>query len=396
MTKRSFSRDSAGAFAIVAALAPLFVGCLETSFDAAPRATPSAVAPAVTFDAVKGWIEEGSVGSVGELLSRLPESFRSRYVLMFRSRSLQPASFESPRAILYGSDAKFVLAFSGAHDALGSNVVETMQFDDETDRFRFREITFSPLDETGGQGKAVVSEVNPEQCVVCHGAPARPLWDAYPSWPGAYGEHEHQPLGALERKGLDGFLRNRMGSPRYLSLLGAESLAKTEVSAAESIENTYEGLANRPSSNAWFGLLLSRLNFRAIARQVAETREFSRYAYSLLAALERQCGDVSLLLPPDAPSSSEDGTGSSVAAEDALSRFRRVVEVSLGLSTRGWTLTLEKDSPDFTTIRPTVGTLEVALLDVVSKTDPRVRSLYAVRGQSDEYCSYLMKRRAVR
>jgi hypothetical protein len=308
---------------------------------------------------------------------------------MFRSRSLQSASYESPRAILYGSDARFIVTFNGAGSLSGSDRVETMEFDEKTETFHFREIAFPPA---GEGGEVSISGDNPYRCSECHGSPARPIWDAYPTWPGAYGEHEHEAPGPVEREGLAAFLKVQAASPRYRNLVGAQALAKTDVSAARSIENTYEGVFDRPSSNAWFGLLLNRLNFRSIAGEVTSAPGFPRYAYGLLAALDPQCGDASSVVPHGSSSRPDAALATSSVTAEALSRFRFVVEEGLGLSTAGWSLAREKGTFDFATVRPTVVPLEVALLDVVSRKDRDVRALFATRGQSDAYCSYLMTR----
>jgi hypothetical protein len=310
---------------------------------------------------------------------------------MFRSRSPEPASYESPRAILYGEYARFVVAFNGAGSPSSSDLLETMEFDEQTETFHFREIVFPPA---GMGAEITISDDTPDRCSACHGSPARPIWDAYPSWPGAYGEHEHEAPGPLERAGLAAFLTIQPTSPRYQNLFGAEALAKTDLSTARSIENAYEGVLDRPSSNAWFGLLLARLNFRSIAREVTSAPDFPRYAYTLLAALDPQCGDVSSLVSHN-PAARFDGSASSYATGEALWRFRRVVEEDLGLSTARWPLAREKGAHDFATVRPTVVPLETALLDAVSRRDRDVRTLFGARGQSDAYCSYLMKRRAV-
>src|SRR3984893_13294118 len=115
-----------------------------------------------SFDSLSQVIAAQRVGSVEELLGVLPGALRTHSSFVFSSRSLQDASFEHPRAVLFGSNAQLILTFNGDPSQHGFEAVETMQFDAHADRFIFREITFS-LDQT--QPAARISEPNPARCV---------------------------------------------------------------------------------------------------------------------------------------------------------------------------------------------------------------------------------------
>src|SRR5258708_26724816 len=141
-------------------------------------------AASLDFASLQRLISQGDIGSVEELIAALPASERSRYALVFESRSLQGASFENPRAILFGPDARLILTFNGGARQRGLRSVETMEFDEGTREFRLRELLF-PERAAGAVG-VVISEPNPQRCARCHGTPAPPLWDSFPPWPGAY------------------------------------------------------------------------------------------------------------------------------------------------------------------------------------------------------------------
>src|SRR6202047_15762 len=115
------------------------------------------------FESLTQVIAAQHVGSVEELIAALPEDLRTHYSLVFSSRSLQDASFEHPRAVLFGSNAQLILAFNGDPSQHGFEAVEPMEFDSHTNRFIFREITFSS-DKT--QPAARISDPNPARCVV--------------------------------------------------------------------------------------------------------------------------------------------------------------------------------------------------------------------------------------
>ncbi len=108
------------------------------------------------------------------------------YLLSFRSRSLQSATPQSPRAILFSPAADFVASFNG-HSALrGSRNIEVIRFNHSTERFEFREITFDL------KNRPTVSEENPRKCLECHQSftradvDPRPNWEPYFMWPGFF------------------------------------------------------------------------------------------------------------------------------------------------------------------------------------------------------------------
>ena len=84
-------------------------------------------------DAVKEILTSGEVRSVESFLEFLSQSkykeFLENYVLMFHSRSLQSASFENPRAIMFSPEDEFVIAFNGDSSQDNGNQLEMMEFD---------------------------------------------------------------------------------------------------------------------------------------------------------------------------------------------------------------------------------------------------------------------------
>src|SRR5436190_1460610 len=169
-------------------------------------AAPPGQAAGFDFASLQSLLSHQDIGSVEELIAALPAAQRNRYALVFESRSLQGASPENPRVILYGPDARFIVTFSGSPAQRGFRVVETMEFDDDSKEFRLRELLFP--ERAAGPDKVVVSEVNPQRCTRCHGAPPRPVWDTFPLWPGAYGERYRATLSARQRPGLERFARD--------------------------------------------------------------------------------------------------------------------------------------------------------------------------------------------
>jgi len=144
----------------------------------------------LNFEVLVELIKDKQLASVEQTLKELkayyPNYFET-YILMYKSRSLQDASFENPRALLFDRSAQFVFSFNGNPSQKGYNRLEIMQFRENEDRFEFREIAFN-------DGEVVeISEANPRKCMVCHQSTTRknidprPNWEPYNTWPGAYG-----------------------------------------------------------------------------------------------------------------------------------------------------------------------------------------------------------------
>lgn len=371
---------------------------------------------APAFPALTGLIGEEPVHSAEDLLARLPETFRSRYVLVFNSRSLQGASFENPRVILFSADARLVLTFNGAPSQRGYAAIETMEFDPAASQFVLRELAFSAT--AAGRSEMQVSQPNPSKCLVCHGNPARPLWDSFPSWPGVYGENYQAPLSREEREGLDAFSTHQAQDPRYRYLADFRRYAAPET-FHESNTQRYQGIEEEPP-NSVLTTLLQRQNLQAIATSLQQSPRFLAYRYALLASLDRGCGDPSGYVPAAlrrayaaSPADLEADARAKTRVEEAakerrllsgnhavhaepesLDRFRYLAELGLGMPAGQWTLALEKDTFDFTMRGPAGSVLEQALAPTLLQEDAAFGELFEARGVTDDgkYCAYLKRR----
>jgi protein SCO1/2 len=383
--------------------------------------TAPAYAGGFDFAALQSLLQRGNAAGVDELIAALPFTLRSRYTLVFDSRSLQGATFRDPRVILYGPDAHLVVTFNGDSSQRGFQTVETMEFEPETREFRFRELQFP---QHGSGSTAVsVSEVNPERCARCHGTPARPLWDTHPLWPGAYGEHYGGGLSAAESAGLTSFLAQQPQHPRYRNLLNIKRFAEP-ATFRETAARRYSGTQEEPP-NAELANLLTQLQFQSITRNLARQARFPLFQYALLGISENACGPVEDFYPSalwraqrsrfqefarattvanSRQSQLKDlravidmqrhAAGQSTAAADNLAGLRYVTETGLGISTRGWSLALEAGTYDFTLSPFAMVNVRDALLAEVASHDERVRelSLYATSSDGDRYCNYLKRR----
>ena len=234
---------------------------------------------AATFEDLQEKITRCQIQSVEQFLPFLSEAHLSHYVLMHHSRSLQGATANAPRAILYGKDAKLIIAVTGATTgvAIGdphktrANHLEVLAFRDATQRFEARDVEFPKAGES--IHSVQFSDANPPLCLACHREDPRPNWEAYPLWPGAFGgeddsvfrnEQNGKNLHSQDAKSFQRFLRNgkKKGPYRFLSDLPAAGLPNTE-----------------------FGSLAQSLNLKRIARKLAEAPALKKYRYMLLGAV---------------------------------------------------------------------------------------------------------------
>ncbi|MCI0604299.1 hypothetical protein L0156_14975 [bacterium] len=149
----------------------MFFACaiLMYAFVSAAGESCKPIEAPLTFHKIEAALEECKIHHIEELLPLLPAAFRSRYVLVHASRSLQGATGMFPRVILFGLDARLILAFAGSPDLEGYDSLETIEFDDEKKRFNFRRITFSSETHSSKTPvKPQISEPNPERCKMCH------------------------------------------------------------------------------------------------------------------------------------------------------------------------------------------------------------------------------------
>lgn len=161
----------------------------------------------LTFSKFLGLIVASKVKDVDHALPVLSAQYKKYmyyHTLMYSSFSIQGSSFEQPRAIVYGPEAKFIFTFNGKNSQAGGNELESVEFDEAQKKFLFREIIFKSskfdisdigltADEIDFQNETLlVSKANPQKCLQCHGQNASPIWQAYFNWPGAFGSNDDQ------------------------------------------------------------------------------------------------------------------------------------------------------------------------------------------------------------
>jgi hypothetical protein len=386
----------------------------KTCLCLALLAASGACAADFNLDALIAIIRSRDVRSVEQTLALLPPELRDSYTLAFASRSLQDATPSAPRAILFGRDARLVVSFNGDSGTRGYDALEAMQFDERSNSFHFREVTFPST----GEG-ALVSEDNPARCAACHGRPARPIWDSPPSWPGIYGERYRTGLSKTESAGMTAFLARQPNDPRYRYLIGARRFGEraTYVTSAHALYNG-DGF---DSPNAHLSKLLATMNARSLVSEIANAPAFSPHRYVLLAAAEGNCGSVTSFFPGALQSALTQGmavyrrsSAAAVSAQEAAKRMRRasrsdgyragvaasdpialrfIAEELVGLPPQRWSLALEANTFDLASPEGALS-LDQLFFEKLAASEPQLRDLRSFRTftTTDAYCAELRSR----
>jgi hypothetical protein len=203
---------------------------------------------------------------------KAPELFENA-VILHHSASLQHASFENPRVLLFGRGT--VLGFSEDPNKK-ERVVELLAFNPSDSRFKPAEIEFLP-------GKKPTLKNNPKECGACHGLgdEFRPLWQPYDVWPNAFGARAGVFFGIKQDSG------NRDEEKAYKRFIQNDSLT-----------GIYASIAGRPSLTPRFGKSLqlegntdftqyiSSFNFLKMMTILKnEFKQDNPFRYALLAGL---------------------------------------------------------------------------------------------------------------
>ncbi|MCB0377537.1 MAG: hypothetical protein KDD33_03515 [Bdellovibrionales bacterium] len=172
------------------------------------------------------------------IIREIRPEFLSNYTFGYESRAVHGSSFEYPRALVYGDDAKMVVSFNGEQNQMAYERLEVMCFNERHNTFEFVDIAFPgeaksedelyDIPENLRNEPFVISPVNghPERrCTMCHQEPARPNWDTYNLWPGFCDSQlfagEHFDSREEDQK-CDQFFNGNMKKGRY-SVLSLEN-----------------------------------------------------------------------------------------------------------------------------------------------------------------------------
>ena len=147
-----------------------------------PQPAPPDGTPELTLDGIDRFVRSRGIRSVEQFLNALPPAMRKNYALVESSGTGLRADTEFPRVILWGSDARLMIALGSHPLEPQREVLDIAQLDDATGMWIFRSLDLADDPPTLSASDAA--------CIACHGSPARPIWGTYPDWPGMFGAVE--------------------------------------------------------------------------------------------------------------------------------------------------------------------------------------------------------------
>lgn len=166
----------------------------------------------ITYEWLEQLIKTENLSSVQAVIEKLPDGYKKNFVLMRSSASIQGATLENPRVIMFGKTARLMMTFNGHPKERGFDRLEMIEFNDQTKKFDFKFIAF--------KNGVKFSPPNNRKCIACHSAYQVPIWTNTNYMPGAYGTEENR-LRADEMDVLkNGVLRK---NPRYKPLFEGEA-----------------------------------------------------------------------------------------------------------------------------------------------------------------------------
>jgi len=230
----------------------------------------------LTYDGLIELIKKNNVRSLPQLLSLLPKSIKSRYILMIKSKSAQLASEKYPRVILFSEKADLLMAFSGDPSDINHDL-EIIYFNYETNEFEFSLISF-PEDWSEAMKflkKPFEIMRSPKSCISCHKSPGRPNWESYDFWPSAIGERD--TFSKLEAKYLEVFAVTSKNHPLY------KLLDHKKIVVPDYIRTLSFDLSTK----------IEILNRDRIIKYIRTSKDYKKFKYAILASL-MNCNDAPL------------------------------------------------------------------------------------------------------
>lgn len=249
----------------------------------------------LTFKKLVSFIRQHRPRKIDDVLLHLRTNYAEYmkyHTFVYDTRSIQEASFENPRAIVFGNDANVVLTFNGDPSQGAYHSLEVMNYDEKKKTFEFHEIVFPDESKVGLTTEEIakyrrdpISEANPQKCMHCHAmrSTPHPLWDTYGLWQGVYGSEDDsifrrddaafwrtygKTFDGLEEDKFAEFQKKRPQKDRYKRLpqMSVDFFGHSRI-------------------NTYFTVLLVQSNLDRIARLIHQDPKLRKYKYKLVGRL---------------------------------------------------------------------------------------------------------------
>lgn len=227
--------------------------------------------------------------SIEQLIPLLPLELRKNFTFVYNSRSPFKASISAdfPRVILFSSDARYILTFTGNPEKPGYDILETLSFNDQKSEFELEAFTLPAARKRKDYGA-----LDTQNCQRCHGTDSRPIFDSYPLWPGFYGSIQDtfppNSVGKTELNNYQKFLSSNAKSGVYKDLIFTKDspvspFLNPQVFRSDKVEGNLNDFRFLP--NTRLGMALTELNRKRIYRKLLSSPKFIKKEKYILSRL---------------------------------------------------------------------------------------------------------------
>ncbi len=226
------------------------------------------------------------IDTIAELVPLLDRDLRRNFTFAFATQSAQRSVDPMhPRVVLFGTDARLILAFTGDPAGPDFDTLEVIHFRDDVRAFELAQFVLPAAvrrDPTLAATARDNGRSNPRACLRCHGSDPRPIFDSYPVWPGFYGsqqdafEHAPDELASYRR-----FLAGKDAPGSVYRTLEFPPGSPVSPYALATVEDS----SGRLAPNMRFGMALTERNRERISRMLEASPRYATYRDVLVAGL---------------------------------------------------------------------------------------------------------------
>lgn len=254
----------------------------------------------LTIDDIEKVVAAQNLDTIEKFIQSFDKQTRSQYILMHKSKSVQGATYQKPRVIMFTKDAQMIFSFTGDKTQRNGDKVEIILYDKEKKSFSAHEIDYS-------QNTPIVHK-NPASCLKCHGTDVRPNWNGYSFWRGAYGSNDSRltmpthdgPSDLTEYNEIQKLKATYQTHPRYKWL---EDFDKMTVLQDDSIPSDKQKVSARMKAHSisQFTDLVMQMNNERFTRIIRTSAAFKHFQYALLTLMSCSMDSFKQSLPGNYP-----------------------------------------------------------------------------------------------
>lgn len=238
---------------------------------------------------------------IEEVIRNLPDDLRNHFTLVHSGNALIQTSLAYPGVILFGRDARTLIAFGGDPKLTGYNVIDVLEYNDRLARYEPYRFFYSPSAKDVREAQPlerigrsqIYFESKPQACVRCHGQSSHPIFESgYPDWKGFYGSNRDHLYGSQNKSEAESyrkFLKGGRQTSRYQTLLFPP---ETHSEFSPFLDEYTEKKLGYPDAyvyrpNLMFGAQVARVYSNSVYQSMKQSPHFSRYSTWLAFALQK-------------------------------------------------------------------------------------------------------------